>query len=436
MYQRNLFTQNLSLFERLCDLETLREGFQAVRKNKGSPGIDGKTIAAFEESLEDELAQLKKDLESWSYKPLPVRRVEIPKSDGKSVRKLGIPCVRDRVCQATIKLILEPILDPTFSESSFGFRPGRGQQQAIKAACSHAKAGKEFTVDIDLEQFFDRICQDRLISQLGKRIDDKRILRIIGDILRSGVMIDGVMTSTPEGTTQGSPLSPLLSNVVLDELDKELEKRELSFCRFADDCNIFVKTPKAATRVLNSVSKFLEKKMKLKVNPTKSKAAPSKEVKFLGMTIANKTVAISQKAMDRAMETVKTLTARGTSLPAEESIKLINQWYNGWASYYRMTQYPSQFRKVEAHIRRRLRCRFIGQQKRRRYLVKKLVKLGVPKALASKTVFSNKGWWALAHSPAVERAWTNKWFEDKGLSIWSDRKLEGWFGIRRWIRLA
>ncbi len=249
-------------------------------------------------------------------------------------------------------------------------------------------------------------------------------------------MVDGLVCPTNKGTTQGSPLSPLLSNIVLDELDQELESRNLSFCRWADDCNIFVKTPKAAHRVMGSISKFIEKKMKLKVNTVKSKVAISKEVKFLGMSIVNKTIAVSKESIDSAMAKVKELTPRGTNLPIEKSIEQINQWYNGWAGYFQMTQYPSQLHKIEAHIRRRLRSRIIGQQKRQRYLLDKLVKLGVKKKVAKKTVYSNRGRWALSHAPAVEKAWSNKWFKNKGLVTWSDQGLEGWFGIRQWIRLT
>ncbi len=436
MHQRNLFTKDLSLFDCLCNLETLREGFRNVKRNKGSHGSDGISIADFEINLEEELAQLKNELESWRYKPQPVRRVEIPKGEGPETRKLGVPCVRDRVLQSTIKLLLEPILDPDFSESSFGFRPGKSQEEAIQAALTIVKSGKEHVVDIDLEKFFDKVGQDRLIGQLSKKIEDKRILRIIGLTLRSGVFENGVVTSTPEGTTQGSPLSPLLSNVVLDELDKELEKRGLAFVRWADDCNIFVKTPKAATRVLSSVSNFIEKKLKLKVNQAKSKAAPSKEVKFLGMTIANKSIAIAKKAIDKAMAKVKELTPRGSHLPIEKSIEQINQWYEGWGNYFKMTQYPSQLHKIEAHIRRRLRSRLIGQHKRRRFLGKKMIKMGVNARLAKKTVHSNMGRWALSHTPAIEQAWTNDWFRRRGLTEWSDRNLDHWFGIKQWIKLT
>jgi len=232
-------------------------------------------------------------------------------------------------------------------------------------------------------------------------------------------------------------LSPLLSNVVLDELDKELERRGLEFCRFADDCNIFVGSEKAANRVMENIGKFIENKLKLLVNRDKSKVAMSKYVKFLGMTIIAGTIAISSVSMKRAMAKVKALTPRGTYLTLEKSVERINNWYMGWSVYYRMTQYPSQLRKIEAHIRRRLRSRLIGQQKRRRYLFDKLVKRKVHRGLAAKTVFSNKGRWALSHTRAVERAYSNRFFiNEMGLKIRSTEKHPYWFGPKRWVEVT
>ena len=436
MEQREQPQTNPSLFEKLCDPDLLKGAFKEVKRNKGSHGVDGVTIEHFERNLDGELAQLKKELESWSYEPRPVRRVEIPKPDGKGSRKLGVPAIRDRVVQTLIKQILEPILEPTFSENSYGFRPGRNQEQAIQAAQEIVKSGKEQVVDIDLASFFDTVSQDRLIARLTKVIDDKRILRIIGITLRSGAMSDGTLTPTNEGTTQGSPLSPLLSNFVLDELDKELEKRKLAFCRWADDCNIFVKTPKAATRVMESISKFIESKLKLKVNREKSKCAPSKQVKFLGMTIVNQTIAISKKAYDRAIKKVKQLTPHNTHLPIAQTIEQINRWYVGWANYFKMTQYPAQLVGIEAHIRRRLRSRLVAQQKKRRHLARTLIRMGVKQSTVRHQVFSHKGRWALSHSSAVEQAWTKEWFSIKGLIIMSDKKLSHWFNTKKWVVLT
>lgn len=438
MKQLNLFIDERRPFERLCSLEYLESGFRAVRRNRGSHGIDGVSIEDFESNLESELRKLREELLGWTYKPKAARRVEIPKpGKGKGVRLLGIPCIRDRVVQATLKQILEPILDPTFSDSSYAFRPERNQRQAVEAARSIVAKGKEYVVDIDLLKFFDRIHHDRLVSRLSQYIDDKRILRIIGLILRSGVMKDGLVSATNEGAVQGSPLSPLLSNVVLDELDKELERRGLEFCRFADDANIFVRSQKAAERVMANISKFIENKLKLAVNKEKSQVALSKYVKFLGMTIIAATIAISGQSINAAMQKVKKLTPRGTHMGIEKTIEQINKWYVGWSAYYSMTQYPSQLKKIEAHTRRRLRARLVDHQKRRRYLFKKLVKRKVSKRLAAKTVYSNKGRWALSHTAAVQRAYPNKWFiQHLGQKIRSTENRPHWFPIRKWVKVT
>jgi len=393
--QLELFIDDRNLFERLATTEMLRQGFHAVKSNGGSPGIDKMTVTDFEKKLDEELAQLKAELMSWSYQPQPVRRVEIPKPGGKGVRLLGVPCIRDRVVQASIKILLEPIFDPEFSDSSYGFRPGRNQRQAVEAAQKIVRTGKEHVVDIDLSKFFDRINHDRLLKRVKLKVTDMRIIRLIALTLRSGVMVDGALVPTEEGTTQGSPLSPLLSNIVLDELDKELERRGLEFCRFADDCNIFLGSKKAAERVMEGITKFIEQRLKLVVNQEKSKVTMAQYVKFLGMTIIMGTMAISAQAMDKAMDKVKELTPRGTHLSIEKAITEINAWYRGWSNYFQMTQYPSQLARIEAHIRRRLRSRLIAQMKRPRTIAAKLIAQGVDRNITYKTVTGypfNRSW--------------------------------------------
>lgn len=433
--QSDLLQDKQSLFEKLCSPFWLGLGFADVKKNRGAPGVDGITIDCFAENFEGELNQLSQELESWTYKPSPARRVEIDKPDG-GIRLLGIPTVRDRVVQATLKRLLEPVLTPLFSDHSFGFIPGRNQEQAVKEAQRIVSEGKAWVVDIDLSKFFDRIHHDRLIARLGNVISDKRILRLIGMILRSGIMKNGLVSPSTEGSVQGSPLSPLLSNVVLDELDKELENRGLSFCRFADDCNIFVGSVKAAHRVMKSITEWIERKLKLVVNQEKSQVARSEKVRFLGMTIIHGHLAISVKSMNRAMAKVKALTPRGTHLKLETAMVSINRWYRGWSSYYSMTQYPAQLKKIEAHIRRRLRSRLIDQQKSRRNLFNKVMKRNVPRRLAAKAIFSNDKRWALSHCHAVERAYPNEWFIGVMKQfIRSNAKLSHWFDVSSWIRL-
>jgi len=278
---------------------------------------------------------------------------------------------------------------------------------------------------------------DRLLHQLSGHITDKRILRLIGMILRSGVMAKGTVLPAKEGTVQGSPLSPLLSNVVLDELDKELERRGLEFCRYADDCNIFVRSPKAANRVMKNISKFIENKLKLKINQEKSRVGRSRDVKFLGMTIINGTIAISTQSMKRAMLKVKELTPRGTNITLEEIVKRLNRWYIGWSGYYLMTQSPSQFFKIEAHVRRRLRARYVEQNKKRRFLFRKLVKQGVSQEISAKTAFSNRGIWALSRTEGLHRAYPNRWFINRfGQVIRSSDKMQHWFSVYRWINVT
>ncbi len=434
--QHTLPIEDPSLFDSLCTIGTLKLAFKEVKRNKGAPGVDGVTVQDFAGKLEEELAQLRMELLNWSYKPSPVRRVEIPKASG-GVRLLGVPCVRDRIVQTGIKGLLEPMLEEVFSASSFGFRPNRNQRQAVEQAQEIVLSGKPYVVDIDLSKFFDRINHDRLIAQLKSYVPDKRMLRLIGMTLRSGIMKDGLLIRTTEGTTQGSPLSPLLSNLVLDKLDKELERRGLSYCRYADDCNIFAGSKQAAERIMRSVCNFIESKLKLEVNWEKSQVALSNQVKFLGMSIVNGTIAISRKSISHALNKVKALTPRGTSEAIEKAIKRINGWYVGWSGYYSMTQYPAQLKQIEAHIRRRLRSRLVSQQKRHRYLYNKLVKRGVSSKAVYKVVYSHRKRWALSHTCAVERAYPNHWFEETlGLKIKSNDKLPHWFGVDHWVHLT
>lgn len=433
MIQPSLFdTEERGLFEQICSVEQLAVAYKSVRKNNGAPGVDGKSVKRFGAQLQEELDQLSHEVRNWTYKPQPVKRVRIQKPDNQGERLVGIPIVKDRVLQQSIRMSLEELFEPDFSPSSYGFRSNRGQQMAIAQAKELVSGGKEWIVDIDLEKFFDTINQDRVIQLLRRKVNDSRVLRLIGITLRSGILENDHYEESLVGTHQGSPLSPLLSNIILDEWDKELEKRGLSFCRYADDCNIFVGSEKAGKRVMKSITKFIEKRLKLKVNQSKSKVAKSRDVKFLGMTIINGVVTISVKSIKKAMKRVKELTPRGTHLPLEKRIEIINQWYTGWAGYFRMTEMPSQLRNIEAHIRRRLRSQFIGENKRRRFLYRKVRKMGVSKAMALKIYDSNVGRWKLSGSWAINNAWSNKWFAKKGFKTISDQALHHWLPLSVW----
>jgi group II intron reverse transcriptase/maturase len=428
MPQLTLDQRDSSLFEETISITRLRAAFAAVKANRGAAGTDQVTVEVFGENLDAELELLSREVREWRYKPNPVRRVSIPKADGGE-RLLGIPCVRDRVLQYSLKLTLEQSFEKEFSESSYGFRPGRNQHQAIQRAKALVLEGREWVVDIDLERFFDCINHDRIIALLRGKISDNRILRLTGMTLRSGILDNGEFIPNEEGAVQGSPLSPLLSNIVLDELDKELEKRGLKFCRYADDCNIYVKSKKAAERVMTSITKFIENRLKLRVNRTKSKVAGVSEVKFLGFTILERKIAIAKKAMIRAMKVVDRLTPRRTHKPLEKQIEEINRWYTGWTSYYGHAQYPWQLRLIEAHIRRRLRAQFIRAQKRPRTLFKKLIALGAPRRQAAHCVAGSGGVWRKSISKAAHRAWSSQYFAQRGLRTRSEDKLPHWLPL-------
>lgn len=430
MEQLTLHGNNEALFERISSYEQLKASWKLVKANRGSSGVDGQTLDEFEMNLKDELNQLSTELREWKYQPQPVRRVEIPKPGSKEKRKLGIPTVRDRVVQQSVRLSLEPLYEPEFSEFSFGFRPGRGQQDAIEAAQCITASGKDWVVDIDLEKFFDRIHHDRLIQTLRGKVKDNRVLRLIGLTLRSGVLHGGRAEPSTEGSPQGSPLSPLLSNIVLDELDRELERRGLMFCRYADDAKIFVSSEKAANRVMSSVSRFIERKLKLVVNKSKSQVARTKDVVFLGFVVTGWTVRISRKSMKRAMNKVRELVPRGTHAPIEEGIRRVNEWYRGWAAYYQLTSYPFQLHLIEAHLRRRIRAQFVSNAKRKRTLVRKVRALGVERRHAYRSIYrGDRRRWALSRAQAVEAAWNNSWFRRQGLLDLSNCALPHWYPL-------
>jgi len=383
------------LIEEACEKENLKEALRRVKANAGAAGIDGMTVEGLPEHLRENWPQLKGQLLAGTYRPQPVRRVEIPKSGG-GMRKLGIPTVVDRFIQQAVLQVLQERWDPTFSEYSYGFRPGRSAHQAVEKAQEYIQQGYDWVVDLDLEKFFDRVNHDVLMSRVARRISDKRMLKLIRSFLNSGVMENGLVGPTDEGTPQGGPLSPLLSNLLLDELDHELERRGHRFVRYADDCNIYVKSERAGQRVMEGVKGFLTRKLRLKVNKSKSAVARPEDRKFLGFSFTSgETVRrrIAPKAIERFKERIRELTWRTRGISIEQMIGELRRYMIGWRGYFGFCETPSILRDLDGWTRRRLRCFLWKQWKRGRARFKELRNRGVGKDLAAKTAGSAHGPW-------------------------------------------
>lgn len=405
------------LMEQVCEPENLNCAYARVKANKGSPGVDGMSVKQMGDWLKVHKHELIASLLDGSYQPQLVRGVQIPKPGGKGVRQLGIPTVIDRLVQQAIMQVLNGILDPTFSESSYGFRPRRSAHGALAKAKEYVADGRTIVVDMDLEKFFDKVNHDILMARLGRWVGDKRVLRIIGRFLRAGMMQNGVCVSREEGTPQGGPLSPLLANLLLDDLDKELEKRGHKFCRYADDCNIYVQSQAAGERVLASVTKFLEQKLKLRVNRDKSAVAPVGERKFLGHRLQpNGVLEIAPQSLDRAKERLRRITSRSRGVSFEQVIYEVNQFIIGWVAYFRYAACKYPLTNMDKWLRRRLRCLRLKQCKRTKPIADFLQRLGVPEWRAWITALSGKGWWRLAATPSAHEGMNMRWFETLGLA--------------------
>jgi len=412
------------MIQELLSRENLLSALKRVEANKGSHGVDGMSVKTLREHILQNWHQLRQAIEEGTYEPSPVRRVEIPKPDGKGVRLLGIPTVTDRFIQQAIAQVLNPVFDPQFSEHSYGFRPKRRGHDAVQEARQYMKEGYRWVIDLDLEKFFDRVNHDRLMAKLAEKVKDKMILKLIRKYLQSGVMINGIVMDTKEGAPQGGPLSPLLSNVVLDELDKELEERGHLFVRYADDCNIYVKTRKAGERVKKSITAFIENRLKLKVNQDKSAVDRPWKRKFLGFSFTwNKDpkVRISPQSMKRVKATIREITSRKKPLSMEQRIKELNQYLTGWGGYYVLADTPSVFQGLDSWIRRRLRMCLWKQWKKPKTKVKRLVSLGIPKDKAFEWGHTRKGLWRIAGSPILERSLDNQYWKSIGLKSLLDR---------------
>jgi RNA-directed DNA polymerase len=406
------------LMEKIVERDNLVRALKRVRSNRGSPGIDGVRVEALPEYLRENWERIRAELLAGSYQPTAVRRHEIPKSGG-GVRQLGIPTVLDRFIQQAILQVLQPIFDPTFSEYSYGFRPGRSAHQAVCQAQRYVQSGRRWVVDVDLEKFFDRVSHDVLMGRLAKRLEDKRLLRIIRRYLEAGVMANGVVMERHEGTPQGGPLSPLLANVLLDEVDRKLERSGHRFVRYADDCNVYVKSKRAGERVMTRLGK-LYAKLKLKVNEEKSTVARVWERKFLGYSFwvaKGQTVRrrVAPKALKDFKHRVREITSRNGGRSLAKVVEELGSYMRGWKAYFRLADTPGVFHDLDQWIARRLRMVQLKQWKRGTTVYREMRKRGLPDWLARRAARFARSWWRVAAHGALNTAMPTKYFEGLGL---------------------
>ena len=411
------------LLEIILEKGNLNTAYKRVRKNDGSPGVDGMKTETLLSYLQQQGENLRQGILGGTYKPQPVRRKEISKPDG-GVRLLGIPTVIDRLIQQAISQVLSPIFEQEFSNHSYGFRPKRNAHQAINQAQAYINEGYKIVVDIDLEKFFDRVNHDKLMHLLSQRIEDKRLLKLIRSYLESGIMIGGIESPSDEGTPQGGPLSPLLSNVMLHELDKELEARGHRFCRYADDCNIYVKSRKAGQRVMESLGKFIEAELQLKVNQSKSAVDSPTKRKFLGFSFyfgkEGIKIKLHAKSLARIKTKVKAYTRRSNGKSIEERVTDLDFLINGWVNYFKIADMRKHCQKLDEWMRRRLRMCIWKQWKKTGCRYDNLVKLGIPVSKAWEWANTRKGYWRTSNSPILSRSLTNAYFSDKGLLCFTE----------------
>jgi len=405
---------NDHLLERMLSRENMLKAWKRVKANKGAPGIDNMSVEDFPEYARNKWDSIRESLLAGIYQPSPVRRVEIPKATG-GTRPLGIPTVLDRVIQQSIYQVLMPMFDPGFSESSYGFRPGRSAKDAVYQIREYIREGYRVAVDMDLSKFFDTVNHDVLMHRVARKVRDKSVLRLIGKYLRAGVMVNGRLQATRKGVPQGGPLSPLLANILLDDLDKELERRGHRFVRYADDFIILVKSQRAGERVMLSVQRFLERKLKLKVNQDKSQVALTNQTDFLGFTFKGTKIRWSEKAFREFKRRVKRLTGRSWFVSMEYRYKKLAQYLRGWMNYFGISEYYRPIPEIDHWLRRRLRMCYWKQWRYARTKVRKLRKLGTFLHTAISVAISRKGPWHLARTLATQTGMTNQWLMDQGL---------------------
>jgi len=407
----------MELLRKVLSRENLLVALERVERNKGSAGIDGVSTEQLRDYIREHWLTIKEQIMKETYKPSPVRRVEIPKTDG-GVRLLGIPTVIDRFIQQAILQVFTPIFDPHFSESSFGFRPKRSAHDAMRQAQSYISEGYRFVVDMDLEKFFDRVNHDILMSRVARKVKDKALLKLIRAYLQAGIMVNGICLSAVEGTPQGGPLSPLLANILLDDLDKELEKRGHRFCRYADDSNIYVKTKRAGERVKESIQNYLEKVLKLKVNEQKSAVDRPWKRKFLGFSFTSAKqvrIRLHPKSLLKLKEKIRFITNPVWSISMDERIRKLNQYLMGWIGYFALADAKKILRSIEEWLRRRLRLCLWSQWKRIRTRYRELRSLGLPHVQAIETANTRKGAWRTTRTPQIHKALGVAYWQKQGL---------------------
>jgi RNA-directed DNA polymerase len=404
--------------EEVLRRENLVQAYHRVRANKGAPGVDGMTVDDLKLYLKEHWPRIKEHLIAGTYQPQPVRRVDIPKPSGKGVRSLGIPTVLDRFIQQAILQVLTPIFDPHFSESSYGFRPGRSAHDAVRCARKYVEEGYRCVVDIDLEKFFDTVNHDMLMARVARRIKDKRLLKLIRAYLTSGIMHEGIAQAHTEGTPQGSPLSPLLSNILLDELDKELERRGHRFCRYADDGNVYVKSKKAGERVMTSITRFLEKRLRLKVNREKSAVGRPWVRKFLGYSMTwhiKPRLKVAPESVRRLKGHIRELLRKGRGRRVGRVIAELAPLLTGWTEYFKLATVKNTFEQLDEWLRRKLRCILWRQWKTPRTRAKRLMERGIDHIRAYASAYNGRGPWWNAGASHMNAAVPVQWFAQQGL---------------------
>ena len=413
------------LLEQTVSRVNMRESLKRVERNKGAPGGDGMTVKELRPYLRDHWSSLREALLSGTYRPQPVKRVEIPKPTG-GTRLLGIPCVLDRLIQQAVQQVLTPVFDPHFSHSSYGFRPGKRGHDAVRQAREYVRDKYAWVVDIDLEKFFDRVNHDMLMARVARRVSDKPVLRLIRRFLESGILIDGLVSRSDEGTPQGGPLSPLLSNIMLDDLDKELERRGHKFVRYADDCNIYVRSRRSGERVKSSVTSFLENRLHLKVNESKSAVDRPWVRKFLSFSLLRdkeRRIRIAPQSVVKVKEKIRSLTKRSWSVSMSERIKQLNQYLGGWLGYFALAESKSIFAELDGWLRRRLRMCQWKQWKRTRTRVRELRALGLNELHVWEAAGSRKSYWRISRTPSLHKALNNAYWREQGLASLEERYL-------------